>query len=263
VLSLSEGGRWGWGSYATVITLVAGVALLCWFTVHELRAPHPMIEMRMFAERQFSLAMGVLFLITAAQFGRLVFIPLELQSLRGYSPLDVGLLLLPPALFAMAAAYTSGAVVDRHGPRTPILLGCTTVAISLVFMGMLGLSTPAAWILVALTLQSVGMAFVGTPAMVAGLSTLPPHLVARGTALRSLNGNVSGAVAVAVLGSILATAMGSDPSDAEAQAAYNVTFLVAAGGAVLALVLGACLPSGRADSRSEADAPDTVAQDPA
>ena len=237
VLAVSEGARWGWTSYGTVITFVVGVVMLGWFTVHELRTPHPMLEMRMFSERQFSLSMSVLFLVTAAQFGRLVFIPLELQALRGYTPLEVGLLLLPPAGFSMAAAWTSGRIVDRYGARTPVIIGCSIVAVSLLCMGTLSLDTPTALIQVYLIAQSLGMGLVSTPAMVAGLSNLAPQLVARGTALRALGGNVSGAVAVALLGSIVATRLGSDPSDTHAQASYNTAFLVAAGGALLALVL--------------------------
>ena len=80
------------------------------------------------------------------------------------------------------------------------------------------------------------------PAMVAGISGLPAHLVSQGTAVRSLLGQVSGALSVAVLGAIIAARAGTTTSAERQQSAYNLAFLVAAVGVGVALLLAARLP---------------------
>lgn len=83
---------------------------------------------------------------------------------------------------------------------------------------------------------------------VAGLSDLPRELIAQGTAVRSLAGQVAGAVAVGIVGAVIAIRSGIDPSPAHVQAAYNAAFLVASLGVALALLCAIRLPrTSRAD----------------
>jgi hypothetical protein len=78
----------------------------------------------------------------------------------------------------------------------------------------------------------------------AGLSDLPPTLLAHGTAIRSLTREVSGSVSIAVLGAVVALRMGRDPSVDESQAAYNAAFVVAGVGVAVAIGLALLLPKG-------------------
>ena len=96
-------------------------------------------------------------------------------------------------------------------------------------------------------LVPVGMAIildVTAAAMVSGLSSLPPQLLSQGTAVRLLTSQVGGRRwRVAVLGAVVASQMGVDPTPAEAQAAYNSAFMVAAAGMVLAAAMPGGLPA--------------------
>jgi EmrB/QacA subfamily drug resistance transporter len=242
VLGLSEGNAWGWASPATLATVTGGLALLGGFAIHELRSPSPLIDVRMMGDRSFRLAMGAILFITMAQFGRLVFISLEMESLRGYSALQVGLMLAPPAFAGMVAAIIGGRLADEYGPRRPIMLGCFVACIALVGLGLMTLHTPAWIIIVLLAVQSVGMGWVTAPAMVAGLSDLPKNLISQGNALRSLTGQTAGALAVALFGAVVATRLGDSQSPERAQSAYNSAFLVAAAGVAVAFLLASRLP---------------------
>jgi DHA2 family multidrug resistance protein len=242
VLGLLEGNRWGWHSTATLTCLVGGAAALGAFVVHELNTRRPMIQVRMFASPPFRLAVTILLLVTIAQYGRIVFIPLELEGLRGDSALKVGLLLLPPALVSMVCVWIGGRMADHVGPRRPIILGCVIILGALLLFARLTLDAPYIWILMLLTIQSIGMGLVIAPVVVAGLSDLPRDLIAQGTAVRSLAGQVAGAVAVGIFGAVIATRSGVDPSPAHVQAAYNAAFLVASVGVALALLCAVRLP---------------------
>jgi EmrB/QacA subfamily drug resistance transporter len=248
-LALSEGNTWGWGSGRTLVALLVGGAALVGFVVWELQNRNPMIELRMFSRRSFSLSMGAMLFVTMAQFGRLVFIPLQLEKLRGFTALRIGLLLAPPAIAGVAGSFIGGRVADRIGPRRPMMGGCAVAAVALLGMARLTLSTPLLWIMVLLSIQSVGMGLVTAPAMVAGLRSLPANLIAQGSALRSLTAQVAGALAIAVFGAVVATRSGTDPTPGHAQAAYNAAFLVASIGALIALVLAAALVDEGAEAR--------------
>ena len=221
VLGISEGSAWGWTSAATVICIGGGICLLVAFVVHGLRTEHPLIELRMFSEKRFRLAMGVLVFVTAANFARLVFVPLQLEGLRGMTAFRVGMMFFIPAIVMGVGMSIGGRYVDRIGPRRPIILGCCGMFLAMLGFSQLTLTTPI-WVIVALlSLQGLGMGMAMSPTMVAGLSDLPARLMAQGSAVRSLTGQVAGAVSVAVLGAVVSSNMGTDPTPQQSQDAYN------------------------------------------
>jgi EmrB/QacA subfamily drug resistance transporter len=251
VLGLSQGNAWGWDSPVTLGAITLGVALLGAFVGHALRTPHPLLDVRLFTDKSFRLAIGAILLVTMAQFGRLVYVALELESLRDYSALRVGLMLAPPALAGMVAAMIGGRLTDTYGPRRPIMMGCTIGCIALVGLGLMTLTTPDWLIIVLLGMQSVGMGWVLAPAMVAGLGNMPKGKIAQGNALRSLSGQTAGALAVALFGAVVSTRLGGSTSPEHAQRAYNSAFLVAAVGVAAAFLLASRLPAGRQHAGAE------------
>jgi EmrB/QacA subfamily drug resistance transporter len=243
VLGIGQATTWGWTSVATMLCIGGGLASLAAFAGHELRTDHPLIELRMFEQRAFRLAMGAFVFVMGAQFARLVFVPLQLESLRGFSAMKVGLMFFVPAVVTAVGMSLGGRLVDRVGPRRPIVLGCIGMIAALACFSRLTLTTPV-WVIVALlSAHGISMGLTMSPLMVAGLGELPPRLVSQGSAVRSLISQMSGALAVAILGVVVSTQLGTDPSPAEAQDAYNLVFLLAAGGAVVALALASRLPS--------------------
>lgn len=242
VLGLSEANRWGWGTVTTLGCIGVGLASLGAFVRWELRATHPMIELRMFRERSFRFAMGALLFVYIAQFGRLVFLPLQLEELRGISALRVGLLFLPAGVFTAVGMQLGGKLVDRIGPRLPIMVGSAMVGVAMVGFAFLRLDTPLLWIDTIMCVQGFGIGLLTAPAMVAGLSELPPHLMAQGTAMRSLLGQVGGALAVAILGAVVALRAGGSVDPSRIQAGYDAAFAAAAVGVGFAFLLAARLP---------------------
>ncbi|MEA3217865.1 MAG: hypothetical protein QOJ19_4021 [Acidimicrobiia bacterium] len=244
VLGLSEANGWGWASPSAVICILSGVVLLALFIPHELRNAAPLIDLSIFRRGAFSLAMGATFFITCAQFTRLVFIPLELESVRGYSALAVGILLGPSAIVTALAMTIGGRLVDSIGSRLPVMFGISTMAVAVFALGNLTLTTPL-WVIGALLcLQGLGMGIGMSPLMVAGMSDLPPNQVARGSAVRSLTNQISGAFAVAALGALVAARMGTATTPTHAVASYNSAFIASSLSLLIALALASRLPSG-------------------
>jgi EmrB/QacA subfamily drug resistance transporter len=250
VLGISESPRWGWGSPSTLGSVAVGVVLLLVFARHELRTPEPVVELRIFRVGVFAAAMGLTFFTAAAQYTRLVFVPLELAALRDYTALDIGMLLIPQAVTTAIGMPLGGRLLDRIGARTPALLGVTCMIAASVTLGLVRLGTPVGVIVGALCLQGFGMGLVAAPATVSALNALPDRLVAQASAVRSLNTQVAGAVAVAALSALVAVRMGGDPSPAREQAAYDTAFLAASVGLCVAFVLALRLPRRPGEGRA-------------
>ena len=116
VVGVAQGTAWGWRSPATILCIVGGLGCLTVFTRHELRSDHPLIELRMFEQRAFRLAIGAFVFVMGAEYARLVFVPLQLEGLRGFTAMKVGMMFFVPAVFTAVGMSLGGRLVDRVGP---------------------------------------------------------------------------------------------------------------------------------------------------
>jgi MFS family permease len=219
----------------------------------------------MFRERVFSLCMAVLVLLTMAQYGRLVFIPLELEELRHFSALRVGVLLVPTALGAAATMPIGGRLADRIGPRLPTTLGVACIGVSTWLLSRLTLHTSQLAIALDLTIGGIGLGLSMMPTTVAALLALPNRMAAEASSLRTLSRQIAGSLGVAVLSTVIATRLAgitrppTAPADiATAQSAYNVVFLIATVSCVLSLLAALALPSAAETHRLQALRADEV-----
>ncbi len=255
LLAASEGATWGWRS-PQVIGLFAGSAvLLTAFAVWVLRRKDPLLDVRMFAIGPFTLSITIIALRSVGQFGRLVFIPLELEGLRSMSPLQVGIILCPSALAAAAIMPVAGRLSDRIDPR--LLVGSGLASTCAATWGLAHLTVhTGTWALIGImTLAGIGTGLSIMPCVVVGLNSLPSRLIAQGTAIRQLLRQVVAAVGIAALsavvisriGSVTATTPGLRP--AHVQAAYNDVFLIAFWMSVLGLALVFLLPGRERNAR--------------
>lgn len=250
VLGISQGASWGWLQVSTAVCMLGGIAVFGVFVHHELRAEHPLLELRMFSERTFRIAMIGYVILVGTQLVRTVYIPLELQGLRGYTALKVGTLFIIPAVFTAAGIFVGGRLVDRIGPRRPVMIGASGVCLAMLFLSRQSLTTPVWAIITWLCLQSFGFGLTNAPTLVAGLSDMPKRLLAQASAVRSLMGQVAGALGIAVVGAVVLGATVDDPTPEQALHGYNMGFLACAVGTACAAALATRLPGRKPDTES-------------
>jgi EmrB/QacA subfamily drug resistance transporter len=226
VLGLSEGTRWGWGSLATIGCLGGGVILLVAFVLWELRVRAPMLDLSGVRLVTFSLTFAISFVVVGTSYVRMVFVPLELVGVGGYTTFAVGLSLAPAAIATAVGVSIGGRICDRIGPRSPIIVGVVVVFAAGLLTAAVGFRSPL-WVLVSvLSIQGFGVGLHQAPVTVAAMSSLPSRLVGQGSTLRTLGGNVSGAMFVAGLGAVLSVVTPTDPSTAELRSAFEAVFWV-------------------------------------
>jgi DHA2 family multidrug resistance protein len=232
--AVEEANTVGWTSLQTIILGGAGLVLLAIFVVHELREPEPLIDVRMFAIPAYSAAMLLVGGMICVTLARLVFLPLELVTVRGLSEIEVGLILTPAAVVGAIAAPLGGILADRIGSRLPVVLGLVVMSVGSLLLANLSLDTPTAMIALFVGIQGLGNGLALTPNAVAGMNALPQRLLARGTAIRSTTRQIAASFSIALLTAFVAAQVGvlatptSPQMAATEQTAFNSVFAVCA-----------------------------------
>ncbi|MCP3817540.1 MFS transporter [Streptomyces sp. A3M-1-3] len=206
VYGIITGGRYAdFTTPEVVLTLGGGLVVLTVYVLYERRSDHPAIDVRQFRNPAFSAAVAAIALVFFALTGVSFFSVFYIQSVRGYSPLQTGLLVLPLAVAQLIFAPRARLAVARFGARVTCTAGLLLLTVTLSAFLLLGTDTPI-WVLEAiLFLQGTGSAHVMTPVTVAIMQSLPREKAGSGSALNNTFRQVGGALGVAVLGSLLST----------------------------------------------------------
>lgn len=206
VFGLIEGGTLGWDSAAVVAAFSAAAAAGAAFVWWELRAPEPILPLRLFAHPTFSSASLAGFVQNFAYYGIVFLLSLFLQIERDYSALRTGLVFLPMSIAAMASNIMGGRLTARWGPRIPMMGGQALFALGL--LGLL-LAGPHAndWAIWAATIPvGIGGGAVVPAMSSAVLEAVSPEYAGVASAELNTARQVGGAVGVALFGTLVAGA---------------------------------------------------------
>ncbi len=195
----------GWTTPLNLTLMTSGsIALALWILV-ELTESHPLLDLRVFKNRTYTLATSVTFIVTLGMFSSTFLLPLFLQDFRGLTPFQSGLLLFPQALAAGMMMPITGRLFDRIGPRPLIATGLVLLAFATWRLSSISLEMSNTTMYGILMIRGVAMGLVTMPAMTVGMNTLPQRLVARGSALTNVMRQLFGAFGTAIFASLLQT----------------------------------------------------------
>jgi len=201
---VSESSAAGWTGASTLIGLTVGVAALLAFILRELTIAEPLLELRVFRSRDFSLTIVTQWIAQSAMFGAMFLIPLFFQQVRGYGPFDAGLFMLPQALGMVIFMPIGGRLFDRIGARLPVISGLALVAISTWFLTQISVTTTGGDLRLPLFLRGMGMGLMMMSLNTHLLNSAPRNLISRVTSLTGALQNVVSSLAIASLSTILA-----------------------------------------------------------
>jgi EmrB/QacA subfamily drug resistance transporter len=205
VYGIVQGGDTGSWVRADVLgPVIGGLAVLALFGWYETRISHPSLDVRLFRDRRLSASVGLIALLFFSMGGVYFFTSFYLQNVRGYTPLDAGLLAVPFAVGQFVVSPRSAALVGRFGARAVGGGGLLLNAVAISGYAFLGLSTPI-WVLAVLyAIQGAGIGAAVPTATSSVMEVLPRERAGAGSALTNTARQVAVALGVAVLGSILA-----------------------------------------------------------
>jgi EmrB/QacA subfamily drug resistance transporter len=243
LLATIKGAGWGWTSGLTLSMFAAAAVLLPLWGWYQLRTGDPLVDLRVSARRPVLLTNLSAVLTGFAMYASSLLFPQLLQAPKatgqgfGLSMVEAGLSVAPIGLVMMLLSPFSARISDRYGARVTLLIGVLVLAVGNVMAVLL---STAVWQIVlasAVIGAGIGIAFSAMPALIMGSTPLSETASANGlnTLMRSIGTSTASAVLVTILASHT-TATGP------ARIGFHISFIAAAGAALLALVLAAFIP---------------------
>jgi EmrB/QacA subfamily drug resistance transporter len=197
---LIDGPAAGWARPGPLGALAAGVVCLAAFIARERRARAPVLPLSLFSSTQFSAANVITFVVYAALGGALFLLPIQLEQVSGYTPLQAGTSLLPVTVIMLVLSARSGALAARIGPRLQMTAGPVVIAAGLALFARIG---PAGnyltEVLPAVLVFGFGLAINVAPLTSTVLAAAPAHNAGAASAINNDVARAAGLIAVAVL----------------------------------------------------------------
>jgi EmrB/QacA subfamily drug resistance transporter len=211
LLGLVNGGDAGWNSAQTISLLGAGLVLSVAFLVWEEHAAEPILPLRLFHNRIFSVSSGIGFAIGFAMFGAIVFLPVYLQIVRDVSPTQSGLELLPLMVGLLIASVVSGRRITTTGryKRFPIM-GTAVTAVGLALLSTLGSATPYWRTALFMLTLGAGIGLVMQVMVLAMQNSVDPSDMGVATASATFFRSMGGTFGTAIFGAVLSNRLTSE-----------------------------------------------------
>ena len=199
-LMLDNGQKLDWFDSPRIVayTIIA-TATFYIFSVHCLTARNTYLNISVFKNRDFMVAMIFGFILNFMMWGYVGLIPPILQNHLGYPPMDAGILMTPRGVGTMIASFACGLMLKRYAPRPIIALGMACVAVSCWMLSQLSRETEPFPIIVAILLQGFGLGFMSTAVLTAAFQTVPTSLRPDAASMMALFRRIASSVGVSVL----------------------------------------------------------------
>jgi EmrB/QacA subfamily drug resistance transporter len=206
VWGLIEAPDRGWTAPAILSAFAAGAAIATVFVWWERRVDEPMLEVSVFRHRRFTAASASVAFVYFALMGVMYFMTSYIQTVLGHSALEAGERMLPIAVGMALASRLTVKATKRLGTKVTVSFGLAVVASALVMVAGFDEHTGDLPLCRTLGLMGLGMGFAMAPATEAIMGSLPRAKAGIGSAMNDVVREVSGTLAIAVLGSVLASA---------------------------------------------------------
>ena len=210
VFALIEQPNYSWGDPIIWGPLIGGVALLVAFLLWERRARDPMLSLDLFRRRNFSVGNASTLLVYGGLGGSTFLLPIFLQEVAGYTPLEAGTALLPVTIIMFLLSSRFGALADRFGPRWFMGLGPIVAAIGLLLFTRLGADVSYVTdVLPAAAIFGLGLTMTVAPLTATVLGGVDEEHASLASGINNAIARVAGLVAIAFVGAVVSAQFGS------------------------------------------------------
>ncbi len=210
--ALIEGPHSGWASPMIIGLFVGAVVLIVSFVVVELRSNEPMMDVRLFSDRVYDVAILTLFVVLFCIYGMTLITTQYLQNVRDYEPAQAGIVLGVYTLPVMILSPIAGALVVRSGSRPPIIWGLCSLIVGLLILAA-GIGGSIVFVVVGLLFIGAGGGLVLTPTTNAAMEAVPPDRGGMASGILSAQRALGSTAGFAIMGSILAGVIASTLPD--------------------------------------------------
>lgn len=202
---LERGERFDWfdSRFVTglLLTSVVGWGLFVW---HELRTPHPVVDLRVLRNRQLAAGVAFASVLGFALFGSVFVLPIFLQQLHGFTAQQTGLVILPGAIASAVTMAVMGRLAGRFPPKGAIVVGVALFLGTMWRLSSLTYDAGTADLFWPLIVRGVGLGLVFVPLTNLAMAELPLSRIPQGTGMYNLLRQLGGSMGIAIMATLLA-----------------------------------------------------------
>ena len=204
-ITLDKGQEEDWFGSNWIRWLVAISAVsLAGFVVREFTADHPLVDLRVFRNRNFAVGVMLMTVVGVILYGTTAELPLFLQTLMGYPALQSGYAMSPRGIGAFVTTFIVGRLVGRIQSRWLLCFGFTLLAVSSFMLSDITLQVSQARVILPSILNGVAISFIFVPLTTTTMSQLRQSQMGNATGLYNLMRNLGGSIGIAFVTTMLA-----------------------------------------------------------
>jgi EmrB/QacA subfamily drug resistance transporter len=203
----------GFSSPAVLAALLGSVLALAAFVLVEARRPNPMVPLHLFRSRNFTGANLLTLFLYGALSAAVLFLSLNLVQVQGYSQSQAGFAFTPFALLLTVLSRWAGGLVDRYGPRRPLIAGPAVAGLGFMLMGLNGLTggPQEYWwtFFPGIAVFGIGMGVTVAPLTTTVMGSVLSRYVGTASGINNAVSRTAGVLAIAILGAVALSAFRS------------------------------------------------------
>jgi DHA2 family multidrug resistance protein len=203
VLDKGQQEDWFESRFILALAILSAVTLVA-LIVHELTTDEPIIDLRVFKARSYAVGVFLMTIVGFVLYGSMVLLPIMLQTLLGYPPLQAGIAMAPRGVGAFIMMPLTGLMTGKFDARKLLTVGLFVGGITLIWLSRLNLQAGYWDIFWPQLIQGVGMSLLFVPLTTVAMDPIPRERMGYATSLFNLMRNIGGSVGIAVTGTMLA-----------------------------------------------------------
>jgi len=202
VLDKGQEEDWFSSNAITVLTILAAVTLVA-LIVHELTTDEPIVDLRVFKERSYAVGVFLMTMVGFVLYGSMVMLPIMLQTVLGYPPLQAGIAMAPRGIGSFLMMPIVGVMTGRFDARKLLTAGLFVGGLTLIWLSQLNLQAGYWDIFWPQLAQGAGMALLFVPLTTVAMDAIPRERMGNATSLFNLMRNIGGSIGIAMTGTML------------------------------------------------------------
>jgi DHA2 family multidrug resistance protein len=202
---LDKGQEEDWfSSHMIVVLSIVAIVTLAGLVWHLLETDDPIVDLRVFKERSYAVGVFLMTVVGFVLYGSMVLLPIMLQTLLGYPPLEAGIAMAPRGLGAFFMMPLTGLMTGKFDARKLLAAGLVIGGGTLLWLAGLNLQAGYWDVFWPQLIQGVGMSLLFVPLTTVSMDPIPRERMGNATSLFNLMRNIGGSVGIAVTGTMLA-----------------------------------------------------------
>lgn len=193
----------GWNSPVVMASMWISAVTFILFIFFELRVKYPLINLRVFRDRNFTLSNVMIFIFGVGMFGSTFLVPLYLQNNLGYTAMQAGMVFIPVGIIQGICSPVSGILGQKMNPKILIASGLILMSISFYMNYYLSFLTEEWYLLLSLCIRGLGMGLVFTPLLTLSLANVKIDMMAQASSVTNIIRQMGGSFGVAIFSHIL------------------------------------------------------------